>query len=76
MNKVEIGSIISVKFDDGGQETFKLVPSYEADVFENKVSVDSPFGKAVIGRKAGQSIRYQVRPDKLVECKIIKLAMF
>ena len=34
----------------------KLVGSLEADAFNNKISNESPIGKAVIGHKAGETI--------------------
>ena len=36
--------------------TYKIVGSQEADVMNHAVSEDSPFGKALMGRKAGEEI--------------------
>ena len=35
---------------------YKIVGSQEADVMNHAVSEDSPFGKALMGRKAGEEI--------------------
>ena len=51
-----IGSTIVVEYEPGDEEEFKLVGSLEADAFQNKISNESPIGKAVIGHKAGETI--------------------
>ena len=35
---------------------YKIVGSQEADVMSRAVSEDSPFGKALVGRKAGDEV--------------------
>ncbi len=54
-----IGSTIVVCYDDDDEEEFKIVGSMEADPFENKISNESPIGKAVIGHKKGESIEVE-----------------
>lgn len=51
---VSIGSIIKIKYDDGEEDEYSIVGSVEADPFNNKISDESPIGKAVIGHKAGE----------------------
>jgi len=53
---VSIGSTVVVKFDDGDDDEYKIVGSLEADPFENKISNESPIGKAVIGKKANEVV--------------------
>ena len=43
----------TLKIDD---EEYKIVGSLEADPFNNKISNESPIGKAVIGHKAGEVV--------------------
>jgi len=38
---------------------YKIVGSLEADPLENKISNESPFGKAIIGRKVGEEIEVE-----------------
>lgn len=45
---VRIGSRVRVQ-DDGGGEEFALVPDDEADARANRVSIDSPLGRALLG---------------------------
>ena len=55
-NVANVGSTIVVEYDEDDTEEFKIVGSLEADPFNNKISNESPIGKAVIGHKAGEKI--------------------
>lgn len=52
---VQLGSHVTVKDEDGIEEQWLLVSSAEASSSENRVSADSPVGKALIGRRAGDT---------------------
>ena len=51
-----IGSVVTVKDEDGDEEEYKLVSSVEADPFNNKISVESPIGIAIKGHKTGDTV--------------------
>jgi transcription elongation factor GreA len=53
---VDIGSIVSVK-KEGAKEsqTFSVVGSEEADTLAGKISLASPLGTAMFGKKKGES---------------------
>ncbi len=55
-NIANVGSTIVVEYEPGDEEEYMLVGSLEADPFNNKISNESPIGKAVIGHKAGEKI--------------------
>ena len=44
---------------------YKLVPPTEADVNENKISVASPIGKALLGKSKGDTLTVQVPAGNL-----------
>lgn len=48
---VNVGSKVIITYEDGDTEEYKIVGSLEADPFENKISNESPIGKAIIGHK-------------------------
>ena len=54
--KISVGSTVTITYDDGEEETYKIVGSLEADPFENKISNESPIGVAVIGHKKGDTV--------------------
>ena len=51
-----VGSTIVIEYEPGDDEEYKIVGSLEADPFNNKISNESPIGKAVIGHKAGEVV--------------------
>jgi len=54
-NKIDFGSTVTL--DDHGKElNFTLVGAYESNPSENKISINSPIGKAVLGRNQGDLI--------------------
>lgn len=54
--EVNLGSLITISYDDGEQEEYKIVGSMEADPFENKISNESPLGIAVLNHKIGDKV--------------------
>ena len=70
---VSVGSTVTIDYvDDDDTEVFSIVGSMEADPFENKVSNESPIGKAIQGKKVGdnsdvtsQKRSYQVKKVKI-----------
>jgi transcription elongation factor GreA len=53
---VSLGSRVSVRDADGEGEVFQIVGSKEGNSRERKISHESPIGKALMGRKAGESV--------------------
>jgi transcription elongation factor GreA len=56
---VQIGSTVKVASDDG-EESFTIVGSTEAKPTEGRISNESPVGRALLGRKKGETINVQV----------------
>ena len=54
--QVTIGSTVTVTATSGGSRSFKIVGSQEADAMHGIVSEDSPFGKALMGAKEGDTV--------------------
>src|ERR1700742_197456 len=52
---VRVGSQVHVTDDKGKKLTYTIVGSTEADPSENKLSNESPVGKALLGRKQGDT---------------------
>ena len=57
-DKISIGCRVVVTNLDNGKQlpAYKIVGSQEADVMSRAVSEDSPFGKALMGHKAGDEV--------------------
>jgi transcription elongation factor GreA len=58
---VQVGSVVKVKDGDSGKSvTYTIVGSAEADPAEKKLSNESPVGRALIGRKAKETVTVQL----------------
>lgn len=55
-DSVNVGNTVTITYDDGEVEEYKIVGSLEADPFENKISNESPIGKAIIGHKKNETV--------------------
>ena len=66
---VEIGSHVMVEAD-GSKEQYVIVGSAEAAPAEGRISNESPVGKALMGHRAGETVRLVV-PAGAVEMKIL-----
>jgi transcription elongation factor GreA len=73
-NVVRVGSLVSVK-DEGSGKTLKytIVGSTEADPSQNRLSNESPVGKALLGRKKNDAVKVQLPNGKARELKITKI---
>jgi len=71
---VTIGSRVKVRDIEFDEEIeYTIVGSAEADPYEEKISNESPVGKALIGRKAGDIVEVQV-PDGVIKYEIISIS--
>jgi transcription elongation factor GreA len=53
---VSLGSLVHLAASDGRTYHYTLVGSYEADPAAGRISNESPVGKALLGRKAGEQV--------------------
>ena len=53
--RVGLGCTVVVEDANGKQTTYRITGSQEANPMEFKLSEDSPFGRAVVGKAAGES---------------------
>jgi transcription elongation factor GreA len=67
-NAIGFGSQVKVTMN-GRQNQFMLVNEFEANPSQGKISVDSPIGQALLGKKAGETISIDA-PSGLISCVI------
>ncbi|MGA3279433.1 MAG: transcription elongation factor GreA [Smithella sp.] len=59
-DKVVFGCYVSLEDTDSGEKIkYQLLGPYESDINKNKISVTSPIGKALIGKRIGSEIIVQ-----------------
>lgn len=52
-NGVAVGTKVTVRFN-GNKHIFEMVGEWEADPLNKKISLESPLGKALFGKKVGE----------------------
>ena len=71
---VRVGSIVNVKDEDSGKSLqYTIVGSTEADPGENKLSNESPVGKALLGNKRNDIVDVTLPSGKARKLKITKI---
>ncbi len=70
--EVTLGATVVVETDRHGEETFTIVGSAEADAAAGKISYTSPIGRALMGRRPGETIRVQI-PSGTLDFKVTKV---
>lgn len=68
--KSTVGLGATVVLDMGGRKVeYTLVGPTEADPFSGKISNESPIGKAISGKHAGDTVEFNEKKVKIVEIK-------
>ena len=71
---VDVGSTVTIKYvDDDEEEVYHIVGRMEADPFENKISNESPIGKAIINKSEGDTVEIS-SPTGSYQIKIVSVA--
>ena len=68
----EPGSTIDVEDDDGERTTYHLVGAVEADPGSGRISVESPVGRALVGKRKGDAVSVTV-PAGTIELKVLEV---
>lgn len=72
-SKVLVLSTVKIKNKvNGAQMSYTLVAESEADLKTNKISVSSPIGKGLLGKKVGDTAEITV-PNGTIEFEIIEI---
>lgn len=73
-SKVLVHSTVKIKNAINNMEmTYKLVAQSEADLKSGKISVDSPIGKGLLGKKVGEIASIQV-PNGVMKFEILEIS--
>lgn len=73
-SKVAFGARVRVyDVDADAEKEFLLVGPDEADVKNNKISITSPVGKALIGKEVGDAVTIKA-PAKTMEYEIVEIS--
>jgi regulator of nucleoside diphosphate kinase len=70
---VRMGSTVTFKSDDGHTRRMKLVYPADESVDQNRISVMTPIGAALIGLGVGQSISWAARDGRRHQLTVLKV---
>ncbi|HHV73806.1 MULTISPECIES: transcription elongation factor GreA [Thermoanaerobacterium] len=73
IDKVSVGCTVKVYDEDFKEEAeYTIVGSTEADPMNNKISDESPIGKALLGKKVGDTVSVEV-PAGIIKLKVLEI---
>lgn len=73
-DRVGVGSKVTVHdLEFNEDDTYQIVGSSEIDVLANKISDESPIGKALLGRSAGETVEAET-PNGVLRLKIVEIS--
>lgn len=71
---VHVGSLVKVEnISMGREQEFRIIGSNESNPKENKISDESPVGKALLGKKIGDMVEVEV-PAGLITFKVLAVS--
>ncbi len=70
--QVRFGAIVTVEDEDGKQSTWRLVDADESDTHRGRISVQSPVGRALLGRHEGDTASVEA-PKGQMELEILSV---
>jgi transcription elongation factor GreA len=71
-SKVQLGSCVKLKSEDGKTKQFTVVGTVEADPLNGKISDESPIGKALLGKKESEKVEIKT-PAETTTYKIVDI---
>jgi len=71
-DEVALGSTVVVAVDGGSPETYQLVGMKEADPRRGKITHESPIGRALMGRRVGDTVE-AVTPGGALRLRILEI---
>jgi transcription elongation factor GreA len=70
---IGLGSVVTIRSDDGEEETWRLVGPEEADSRHGTISTHSPVGRVLMGRRVGDAATVETPAGSLL-FTILKVA--
>lgn len=70
--EVNFGATVTLEYEDGEIKTWHIIGEDEVDVKRNRISYRSPVGRALMRRKAGDTVTIQ-RPAGPVEVTVMEV---
>lgn len=73
-DEVGLGKIVKVYYiDDEDEETYTIVTPIRSNSLENRLSIESPIGKALLGHKVGDIVHINLNSSSGYDLKILEI---
>ena len=73
-DEVGMNNTVELYFpEDDVTDRYRIVTSIRGDMLSNKISIESPLGKALMGHKAGDTVTVHVSDSYSYEVKILSI---
>lgn len=73
-DKVDIGAKVKIlDMSTGEEHEYKIVGTHESNPMENRISNESPVGKALLGKKKGEEALVKNHKGKEFRVKVLKI---
>ena len=70
-----MNNTVTVYFDeDDEEEVYKIVTTVRGDTLHGLISIDSPLGKALMGKKVGEVVEVKA-PAGIMQFKILEISI-
>ena len=69
---VKFGAVVTVEDEDGVEKVYRLVDKEESEPKRGRISVQSPVGRALLGREEGDVVTVRIA-ERVVELEITAL---
>jgi transcription elongation factor GreB len=66
------GAWVTIEHEDGGERTYRLVGPDEFDASLGLISVDAPLGRALLGKRQGDSVTFE-RPSGRTDVVVVEI---
>ena len=61
----QLGASLKLEDQDGELVQFHLVGTHEADIFENRISDESPLGQQLLGKRTGDTVDLEMGAQRV-----------
>jgi transcription elongation factor GreA len=71
-DRVGLGSVVTIRGDDGVEETWTIVDHVEADTRAGSISTESPVGRILLDKRPGESISVKT-PGGVIVYTVVRI---
>jgi len=71
-SRIYFGATVTLEDEEGGSSTYQIVGADETDTKGGRISIESPIGRALLGKRKGETVTVR-RPRGEIELTILRI---